>query len=275
MDDPASAADLLDTTVRVATWNLWWRFGPWEARLPLIIEELRHIDADVIALQEVWHDGTTSSAHLAAEALGYEVAYAGDIDMLGDGIRFGNAILSRWPITAAADVLLPDEGKPEGRLVVRADIDGPRGPLQVFCTHLNWRLDQSHVRQAQVRALAQLVADAGPRSVPPIICGDFNAEPHSVEIELLTGQRAVAVEGLVLVDAWHAAHPHEPGPTFRNANPYAEAQLEWDRRLDYVFVGWPKARGAGHVVRVDTFGTSPVGDLWPSDHDGVVADLRY
>ena len=25
---------LIDTTIRVASWNLWWRFGPWEARQP-------------------------------------------------------------------------------------------------------------------------------------------------------------------------------------------------------------------------------------------------
>ena len=33
--------ELIETTVRVASWNLWWRFGPWESRAPAILETLR------------------------------------------------------------------------------------------------------------------------------------------------------------------------------------------------------------------------------------------
>ena len=47
---------LVTTRVRIATWNLWGRYGPWEARLPVIIENLRAINADILALQEVWED---------------------------------------------------------------------------------------------------------------------------------------------------------------------------------------------------------------------------
>lgn len=275
MDDPAVANELVETTVRVATWNLWWQFGGnWQARLPLIIAELRRVDADVVALQEVWSTEETSSAHLIAEALGVEAVGAATIEFAG-GVSFGNAVLSRWPVAGSSFEVLPDLGCTEGRIVQRVDVDGPRGALQVFNTHLNWRLDQSHVRQAQVRAIAEQVAGAGPRTFPPILCGDFNAEPHSVEIELLTGQREVAVPGLVMVDAWHAVHPTDPGFTFRNANPYAGSQLEWDRRLDYVFVGWPKAGGRGHPVRAERIGTTPTDGVWPSDHDGVVVELRY
>ena len=59
--------DLIDTRLRVATWNVWWRFGPWEERQPAVAETLRRIDADVIALQEVWnaHDGVGQPAALA------------------------------------------------------------------------------------------------------------------------------------------------------------------------------------------------------------------
>jgi hypothetical protein len=92
---------------------------------------------------------------------------------------------------------------------------------------------------------------------------------------MLTGQRALAHPDVLLVDAWHAAQPTDPGITFADENPYAASQLEWDRRLDYVFVGWPKAGGRGHPLRADRFGTTPDGDVWPSDHYGVVADLRY
>ena len=79
-------ADLIDTRLRVATWNVWWRFGPWEERQPAIAETLRRIDADVIALQEVWDvdDGPGQSealadalAQLSNEEVSVEVIHRG------------------------------------------------------------------------------------------------------------------------------------------------------------------------------------------------------
>jgi endonuclease/exonuclease/phosphatase family metal-dependent hydrolase len=159
--------------------------------------------------------------------------------------------------------------------VLRADVDGPRGPLQVFSTHLNWRFDHSAVRQQQVRAIAEVVAGARPRTYPPVLCGDFNAVPDSDEIRMLTGRAAGPVEGLVFHDAWEAAGDGGPGHTWSNANPYAVLDLEPDRRIDYVLVGWPKAGGAGHVTSCEVVGTSPVDGVVPSDHYGVLAELRY
>jgi hypothetical protein len=70
-------------------------------------------------------------------------------------------------------------------------------------------------------------------------------------------------------------HPTDPGFTWNNANPYAASQLEWNRRIDYVFSGWPKARGAGMPLRCELLGTVPSDGVWPSDHFGLVAELRY
>ena len=56
---------LVQTRVRIATWNLWGRYGPWEARLPVIVENLGAINADILALQEVWEDDTRSQARRA------------------------------------------------------------------------------------------------------------------------------------------------------------------------------------------------------------------
>jgi endonuclease/exonuclease/phosphatase family metal-dependent hydrolase len=276
VDDPAAAiGGLIDTRLRVATWNLWWRFANWEERLPLVVDRLRAAEPDVIALQEVWHDGTASAAHVIAEALGYHAAFAGT-NALDADVQFGNAVVSRWPITAEEAVPLPTAGKAdEHRLVLRVEIDGPRGTIQLYSTHLNWRLDHSAVRQEQVRALAELIARSRPRTYPAVVCGDFNAEPSSVEIEMLTGQREVPVDDVLLVDTWHAVHPTEWGFTWDNANPYAAAQLEWNRRIDYVFAGWPRSGGAGQPVACELLGAEPTGDVWPSDHFGLVTDLRY
>ena len=40
--------------MRVMTWNLWWRFGPWVERLPAIVAVVREQQPDVVLLQEVW-----------------------------------------------------------------------------------------------------------------------------------------------------------------------------------------------------------------------------
>lgn len=274
VDDPAVQPDLLETTLRVATWNIWWRFGPWEARLPLIIEELRRVHADIVCLQEVWGADDTSSADVIADALGYERCHVGLVEF-SPRVTFGNAVLSRWTITGAEHRRLPAAGQPdEHRLVLRADVDGPRGPLQVFSTHLNWRFDQSAVRLEQVAALAEFVQASRPRPYPPIVCGDFNAPPDSDEIRTLTGAAPV-VGDLVLVDAWRQVHATDPGFTWDNVNPFVAAQLEQTRRIDYVFTGWFKARGAGNAVAADLLGDRPTGGMYPSDHFGVVADLRY
>lgn len=254
------------------TWNLWWRFGPWEKRQPAIAETLRRVDADVVALQEVWAAGEEEQAAALAEPLGFHHFYAARAD--NDGVRFGNAILSRWPIVHTEWRPLPAGEVEEHRLVLRADIEGPRGVVQVFCTHLNWRFDHSDVRQAQVREVCQFIADARPRDYPPVLCGDLNADPASDEIRMLTGRAAVPVPKLVFKDAWEVAG-NGPGMTWSNANPFARLDLEPERRIDHVMVGWPKAGGRGHVVGADLAGTELIAGVAPSDHYGVVAELRY
>lgn len=266
--------ELIDTRVRVLTWNLWWRFGPWRERQALIVDTLRAVEPDVIALQEVWDDGTDNQAGMIAEALGYHYVYEARLD--NPGVRFGNAVVSRWPITGTEARPLPaPERSDELRSMMRADIDGPRGEIQLFTPHLNWRFDESAIRQEQVRALADFVAGSPPRHYPAVVCGDFNAEPDSDEIRMLVGKSTTPAERLVFHDAWVVAGDGTPGYTWSNANPYVALALEPNRRIDYVFAGWPKAGGAGHVVDCRLVGTESRDGVWPSDHFGVVADLRY
>jgi endonuclease/exonuclease/phosphatase family metal-dependent hydrolase len=266
--------DLIDTRLRVVTWNVWWRFGPWEDRQPAIAETLRRLDADVIALQEVWNtaDGLGQPAALAG-ALGYHHVFASGFDA-GDAM-FGNAILSRWPIATSTSRTLPCTPETEEfRVALKAEVDGPHGRFEVYTTHLNWRYDESHVRQAQVRTLAEFVAESEGRSFPPVLCGDFNAEPDSDEIRMLTGRAAVPAPRLVFVDAWDVAGDG-PGYTWSNDNLFAARDLEADRRIDYVFAGWRKARGAGHVVDASVAAVDPIDGVHPSDHYAVLAELRY
>lgn len=272
---------LVTTRVRIATWNLWGRYGPWEARLPVIVENLRAINADIYALQEVWEDEHASQAGELAAALGCsEPVYAANLER--DGARSGNAVLSRWPIIRSEVRTLPRRGahdaideEGEERLCVFAEVDGPRGPIQVFCAHLSWSDDHSAIRQEQVADICRFIRETRPRPFPAVLCGDLNADPTSDELRMLTGRAAAPVPRVVLRDAWEAAGNHEPGFTWSNTNPFAAASLDLERRIDHVLVGHPKLGGVGHVLAAHVAGDVPVDGVWGSDHLAVVAELRY
>jgi endonuclease/exonuclease/phosphatase family metal-dependent hydrolase len=272
---------LVTTSVRIATWNLWGRYGPWEARGPAIEATLRDIAPDICALQEVWEDDARSQARGLMQALGFEHhVFAANLER--DGARSGNAIVSRWPIIREVAHRLPrvaggarDE-EDEERLVVLAEVDGPRGPIQVYCAHLSWRSDHSAIRQAQVAEICTLVRANRPRTFPAVLCGDLNAEPHSEEIRMLTGLAAVPVPGVVFRDAWLLAGKHDdPGFTCDNTNPFIGPNLGHDMRIDYVMVAQPRLGGVGSVLDVRVAANAEVGGIWPSDHFAVVAEMRY
>lgn len=272
---------LVTTRVRIATWNLWCRYGPLEARMPVIVDNLRAINADIYALQEVWEDDDANQAHELAAALGCtEPVYAHNLER--DGARSGNAVLSRWPITRHEVRLLPRRGahgavdeEGEERLCLFAEIEGPRGPIQMFCAHLSWSDDHSAIRQEQVAEICRFIRETRPRPFPAVLCGDLNADPASDELRMLTGRAAPPVPRVVLRDAWEAAGNEEPGYTWSNANPFAAASLDLDRRIDHVLVGHPKLGGVGHVVAAHLAGDVPIDGVWGSDHLAIVAELRY
>jgi endonuclease/exonuclease/phosphatase family metal-dependent hydrolase len=272
---------LVETTVRVATWNLWATYGPWEARQPAIHDTLRRAAPDIVALQEVYEslDGGRNQAEEIARTLAHDHHVFAPNLVMGE-YRAGNAIVSRWPIRRhevrtlprIVDPVADDEG--EERLCVFAEIDGPRGPMQVFCAHLSWRGDHSAIRQAQASAIAQFVREKRPRSFPALLCGDLNSTPDSDEIRMLTGRAAVPVRGVWFHDLWEHAG-QGAGHTAANSNPWFAKSLDVDRRIDYILAGDPKLGGVGHVLDIAIIGDDPFEGVVGSDHYGLVANLRY
>ncbi len=244
--------------MRIVTWNLWWRYGPWRQRREAIAATLAELRPDVCGLQEVG---------------GAEADRARDDD--GDVLGIGNAILSRWPIAGSIEMRLPSAAGDGGRAVCHAHIEAPGGTLPMFTTHLTYRPGGSSARVAQVRRLAGFVAEhAAGCAYPPVVTGDLNAEPDADEIRLLGGLLTdPAAPGLVLVDAWRYADPAGPGFTWDRRNGYQADSPLPDSRIDYILVGLPRA-GRGQVRAVTLGGTAAVDGVWPSDHFAVVADLQ-
>ncbi len=266
--------------VRIMTWNLWWRFGPWEARQAAILAELQRIDPDVALLQEVWatDDGADQAVRLG-DALGRHVART--TQPSGRPQTFGNAILSRWPVLDQEMAVLPNEhGEPSHRSALTAVLDTPAGPQPFTVTHLAWQYDASSLRQAQLEAVVELVArhpPAEPETDPPaVLAGDFNAVPDSDEIRRLTGRSTPFGHGAIFTDCWEAVGAG-PGHTWSRDNPHAADALWPRRRLDYVFVAWPRPKPLGNPRSAELAGTEPIptsGEaVVPSDHWAVVVEL--
>ncbi|MER7027526.1 MULTISPECIES: endonuclease/exonuclease/phosphatase family protein [Streptomyces] len=270
--------------MRVLTWNLWWRFGPWERRQEAVLAVLDALRPDVVGLQEVWARGGENLAGRLADRLGMHWTWAPFRApqrwqrRIGDpAVDIGNAVLSRWPLVEHATVELPPRpGDDDGRPALYARIDAPGHRVPFFTTHLTSALDASAVRCRQVEALAAFVAaHRGGTDFPPVITGDFNAWPDSDEVRRFGGYKtAPAVPGQVFLDAWEYADPDRPSATWNAANPHVAARGEPSVRVDYIHVGPPGPGGLGSVGAVRRIGDHPVGGVWPSDHAGVLADLR-
>lgn len=163
---------LVETTLRLVTWNVWARFGPWESREAAIRATLERHDPDVVALVEAW-DGQ-------GERLGMPHHV-----FAGEQPESGLALLSRWPIERHEHRALAG---PEGGTgaVLYAEIAGPRGTVQVFAVALTWRLGESGVRQAQVREVAAFAASSR-------TCGISAVHASSGGVSWRCGRRSVSL----------------------------------------------------------------------------------
>lgn len=230
--------------MRVLTWNIRWGCG-CDGRVDLgrIAAVVRAQDPDVVCLQEVaaGHPGLPGSsgedqvALLAQGLPRYSAHFAAGSDLAGeDGGRrlFGNMILARLPVAQVLRHSLPwtaEAGVPSmPRVAIEAVVAAGSGPLRVTTTHLEYYAPVQ--RAAQVRRLRELHEEAHSHAAaapppeddvdPPfrharrarsaLLCGDFNCEPGSAELQDLV----LPFDGApALTDAWtiaHGARAHAP-----------------------------------------------------------------
>jgi endonuclease/exonuclease/phosphatase family metal-dependent hydrolase len=265
---------LSDRVISVVTLNLWNRADPWPERLAVIRRELAALRPDIVAMQEDIRveDYDVDQAREVVDALGFHVVQG---QVPGGPYLFGNAIASRFPLRDVTVRPLPREGTDENRCLVLARADTPFGPLPLATTHLNWKLDEGHVRVAQVRYVVEhLTAFTRDDDLPAILAGDFNAEPDSDEIRYLRGRTGLGGPCVYFNDCFAAAGDGSPGHTFAARNPQAALSREPDRRLDYVFVRGPNDRLQGVPLEARVCFDQPHDGVWASDHFGVFTRIE-
>jgi endonuclease/exonuclease/phosphatase family metal-dependent hydrolase len=190
------------SSIRICQWNIERAY-----KLPLIIETLQKIDADILCLQELdigcERSGKVDSFTEIAKALGLAGVFVAEFQELHSPMRspktqggglHGNAILSKWPITEhwvidhfhAYDWNNKGHLKKEPRSGNRATLVAaiatpiPHSPsllaysahLEVF-TGIYGRL----IQLGEILKFAHLHTESYPVQ---IICGDMNTLAHSI-----------------------------------------------------------------------------------------------
>lgn len=285
------------------SFNVGSLFEPdWDTRRHEVVAQIRAADADIVCLQEVWRESDdVGTARWIVQALAdvgmdYQFTFGGHpfapFADQNPQFRFGSAVLSRWPIDqehvwALSTAEDPDDPIP-GMMpweLVHARTAG----LDIFTTHLAPAPTHGRHRRLQVIEIDKLIRevrgdldsyDWGSQRVPmpPILTGDFNAEPDSDEIRFLKGLTVFNERTTFMQDAWAVAGADGPGYTSDwRTHPLSEALNIHRKRIDYIFVGDPfrRAGNAGRVLDCRVVANEPITGVQASDHRALVAEVTW
>jgi len=246
-----------------------WKGGSDEERmqrLDRIAGLLRSIDADVVVLNEVdfdssWSDEVNQAHYLAQHAgYGYWAEQRNlDFRVLFWKWRFGNALLSKYPIASADVVDLPGfstwetflAGKKRG---VACDILMPNRSVRVVGVHLSHRSEDTRVRSAIL--LTNLAKSA---EYPLVLTGDLNSTPPGFPLSTDDdgGVNAIAVlDDCTYFQRKPASPPLQHQLTYPSTN--AQSVIDWIL-----------------IPRHWRFATYHVTSSALSDHRPVYADVRF
>lgn len=245
---------------RVAFLNLEQDHKRWEERRHLVVGELAALDPDIFAMNEVCIPKQTGRwlQKEASRTTGKRFALVQQ-SKTNTGSRIeGEGLLTRFPILETAN--LDYQTLDYVALVARMEIEGRL--LDVYVTHLYRSRGDESLREFQIQQLLEWI-ESRDGADAQIVCGDFNAPPDR------PSARRMAESFRPTQSAPTAFTPlaDEKGAV---SHPYWQ---RFDRSIDYIWMRGPLECLASAVG----FNRPHPGDatLWPSDHAGVWADLRW
>lgn len=217
--------------------------GRTSSHLGSVAQVIARYEPAIVALNEVYGTpvvpGTVDQVNALARTAGYPYSAFGPAAVRFPR-RYGNALLSRFPVERTTTIPLTEPKGTEPRSLLVATLRlSDRIRLHVLVVHLGL------TRQGRSSAVDTILQVAGATAGDPVVLlGDFNVGPDDEVLERLAEQ---------FTDAASAAG--DARPTFP-----AHAPIH---RIDYVLVN-------AHVDVVDTFAV----DEPASDHLPVAAHLR-
>lgn len=243
----------------IMTYNLWFDSQNWPARFNYMLGEIREADPDVICLQEViQRPNLPNQAASMADSLGYYYVFTSR-DPEGEPTRFGNAILSRYPIAATNAVDLSPLS--DFRTAIHAQIEIGGNVIDIYNTHLHNTAVNQGIRIEQIEHLKSFI-DQTQAGGLAFLCGDFNANPDWEEMELVYED---------FIDVYPLFHDNHLAPEHGTLNFNLDHQ---QRRIDYIFFsnqGAEQLRPLDAEVFLDE--PSPTG-IYGSDHFAVGASFN-
>jgi len=263
--------------LRIVTINTGKCDGPYRARLNALRAGLAALDADIILMQEAFEAldasgaATISTARHLATGLGMHLAShpirhkPREVEGITVDSTSGLATLSRWPLGEVVPLALTDDPDDGDRAVLFASILMPDGVVLTANTHLTHLRHRDDLRVQQMREI--LGHDWWQRAATVrMLGGDLNARPdHEVHALLRDGH-----EGVRAVDTYDGAGDPARAATIRRetSNGVVEA------RVDYLYLVTDPSGTVPEVEGSRVVLNSPLGDVLPSDHFGVLADVR-
>jgi endonuclease/exonuclease/phosphatase family metal-dependent hydrolase len=220
-------------TLRVMTYNIHHGEGTdGKVDLQRIAQLIKENKIDLVALQEVDRNtARTGRRDFTAELsalTGMTNVFGKNLDL--EGGEYGNAILSRYPITRATNYHLPKIVPGEQRGMLVATIPRLMGETLFCSVHLDHRRPEED-RLASVEAIHAILR---PMQKPIIIAGDFNATPDSETYKRMKKDN-------FFMDAWERIG-RGTGFTIPSSNPRS--------RIDYIFYRGVAARNATVISSV-------------------------
>lgn len=175
------------TRLRILSYNIHHGEGV-DRKLDLerIATVIRSVTPDVVALQEVdqkaTRTGVVDQPAELARLTKMNVVFGANIELQGG--HYGNAVLSRFPISGHKNHSLPNFDLSEQRGVIAAEIKIPemKMPLLLLATHLDHQSDDRN-RLASAKVINELISPHPHQ--PAILSGDLNATPDSDTLKLL------------------------------------------------------------------------------------------
>lgn len=221
-------------TMKVMTYNIRHGRGlDGKVNLQRIANDIQNSGADIVALQEVdrfnIRSGFSDQPRILAKKTGLD-SWAFATSMRWGFARYGNAILSKYPILSTEEYILP--GNSEKRSILKCIIQIGEQQVTIFNTHLGLKSDEREFQVSQITNILEKTEG------PAVLMGDFNMETdHALLERMLHGWDKVQLSA-------------------------TSATVLGGQEIDHIYVNYPMQGYQAYTIQTDSSDHDPVIGTW-------------